>query len=73
MPPWDELPDRELRFYIVATLEDVARITASLSEMTEGVRCSTSERHGNLTWFVGGQAVAWAGIDRPVWPTSQIW
>lgn len=37
----------------VATLEEVARIAASLPEVTEG------ERHGNLTWFVRGQAFAW--------------
>ncbi|MHB8295727.1 MAG: MmcQ/YjbR family DNA-binding protein [Acidimicrobiales bacterium] len=40
----------------MATLEDVARIAASLPEVTEG------ERHGNLTWFVRGKAFAW---DRP--------
>lgn len=37
----------------MATLEDVERIAASLPEVTEG------ERHGNLTWFVRGQAFAW--------------
>ncbi len=42
--------------FLVATLEDVAQITAGLPEVTEG------ERHGNLTWFVRGQAFAW---DRP--------
>jgi hypothetical protein len=40
----------------VATLDDVARIATTLPEVTEG------ERHGNLTWFVRGQAFAW---DRP--------
>lgn len=40
----------------MATLEDVARIAGNLPEVTEG------ERHGNLTWFVRGQAFAW---DRP--------
>lgn len=37
----------------VTTLEDVTRIAGSLPEVTEG------ERHGNLTWFVRGQAFAW--------------
>lgn len=41
---------------LVATLEDVARIAANLPEVTDG------GRHGNLTWFVRGQAFAW---DRP--------
>lgn len=40
----------------MATLEDVAWIAAKLPEVAEG------ERHGNLTWFVRGQAFAW---DRP--------
>lgn len=40
----------------VATFESVAQIATSLPEVTEG------ERHGNLTWFVRGQAFAW---DRP--------
>jgi hypothetical protein len=37
----------------VSTLEDAARIAASLAGATEG------ERHGNMTWFVGGKAFAW--------------
>jgi hypothetical protein len=40
----------------MATLDDVARMTAELPEVTEG------ERFGNRTWFVGGKAFAW---DRP--------
>jgi hypothetical protein len=40
----------------MADLEDVARITAALPEVTDG------ERHGNRTWFVRGKAFAW---DRP--------
>ena len=40
----------------MATLDDVARMTSELPEVTEG------ERHGNRTWFVGGKAFAW---DRP--------
>jgi hypothetical protein len=40
----------------MASLEDVARITAGLPEVTDG------ERHGNRTWFVRGKAFAW---DRP--------
>jgi hypothetical protein len=40
----------------VATLDDAAQIARSLPEVTEG------ERHGNLTWAVGGKAFAW---DRP--------
>ena len=40
----------------MATLDDVARMTAELPEVTEG------ERHGHRTWFVGGKAFAW---DRP--------
>ena len=40
----------------MVTLDDVARITGELPEVTEG------ERHGNLTWFVGGKAFAW---ERP--------
>jgi hypothetical protein len=41
---------------VVATIEDVSRLALALPEVTEG------ERHGNLTWFVAGQAFAW---DRP--------
>ncbi len=40
----------------MATVDDVARITASLPEVTKG------ERYGNLTWFVRGKAFTW---DRP--------
>ncbi len=40
----------------VSTIEGAARIAASLPGVTEG------ERHGNMTWFVGGKAFAW---DRP--------
>ena len=40
----------------MATLDDVARMAASLPEVTEG------ERYGNRTWLVGGKAFAW---DRP--------
>lgn len=40
----------------MASLDDVARITAALPEVTDG------ERHGNRTWFVRGKAFAW---DRP--------
>ena len=40
----------------VATIDDVARMATNLPAVTEG------ERHGNLTWFVGGKAFAW---DRP--------
>lgn len=42
--------------HTVATFETVAEIASRLPEVTEG------ERHGNLTWFVRGQAFAW---DRP--------
>jgi hypothetical protein len=41
---------------VVATVETVSRVAASLPEVTEG------ERHGNLTWFVRRKAFAW---DRP--------
>ena len=37
----------------VVTVEDVGRVATELPEVTEG------ERHGNLTWFVGGKAFAW--------------
>jgi hypothetical protein len=40
----------------VATLDDAARQAMELPEVTEG------ERHGTLTWFVGGKAFAW---ERP--------
>ena len=40
----------------MVTLDDVARVAGELPEVTEG------ERHGNLTWFVGGKAFAW---ERP--------
>jgi hypothetical protein len=40
----------------VASLDDVARLTSELPEVTEG------ERHGNRTWFVAGKAFAW---ERP--------
>jgi hypothetical protein len=40
----------------VATLDDAARIALDLPEVTEGTR------HGNRTWFVGGEGFAW---DRP--------
>jgi hypothetical protein len=40
----------------VATIEDVARMTAELPEVTE------NQRHGNRTWFVAGKAFAW---ERP--------
>lgn len=36
--------------------EDVARVTAGLPSVTEGIR------HGNRTWFVAGRAFAW---ERP--------
>lgn len=52
--PSDGPPDRYGS--LVGTVEEVARIAASLPEVTEG------ERHGNLTWFVRGQAFAW---ERP--------
>jgi hypothetical protein len=37
----------------MATIDDVARTATQLPEVTEG------ERHGNLTWLVGGKALAW--------------
>jgi hypothetical protein len=40
----------------VATIDDSARLATELPEVTEG------ERHGNLTWFVGGKSFAW---ERP--------
>jgi hypothetical protein len=40
----------------VLTLDDVARLTLALPEVTE------TERHGNRTWNVAGQAFAW---ERP--------
>ncbi len=40
----------------MATIEDAARFASELPEVTEG------ERHGNLTWSVGGKAFAW---ERP--------
>jgi hypothetical protein len=40
----------------MATIEDVAGIARGLPEVSEG------ERHGNLTWSVGGKAFAW---ERP--------
>jgi hypothetical protein len=40
----------------MATLDDVARLTRELPEVTE------DERHGNRTWFVAGKAFAW---ERP--------
>ena len=41
---------------MTATLDEVARIVEALPEVSVG------ERHGNRTWFVGGQAFAW---ERP--------
>ena len=41
------------------TFDDVARLTAELPEVTEGV---DSHRHGHRTWVVGGKAFAW---ERP--------
>lgn len=38
---------------IMVTIDDVGRVAMELPEVTEG------ERHGNLTWFVGGKAFAW--------------
>jgi hypothetical protein len=40
----------------MVSMGDVARMASDLPEVTEG------ERHGNLTWFVGGKAFAW---ERP--------
>ena len=40
----------------MATMDDVAHMAVELPDVTEG------ERHGNLTWFVGGKAFAW---ERP--------
>jgi hypothetical protein len=40
----------------MATLDDVARLAGGLPEVTDG------ERHGNLTWYVSGKALAW---ERP--------
>ena len=40
----------------MATIEDAARLARELPEVTEG------ERHGNLTWSVGGKVFAW---ERP--------
>ncbi len=40
----------------MATIDDVARLTSELPEVTE------SERYGNRTWLVHGKAFAW---DRP--------
>ena len=40
----------------VATMDDVARMTSELPEVTEG------ERHGNRTWYVARRAFAW---ERP--------
>jgi hypothetical protein len=37
----------------VVTLDEVGRMALELPEVAEG------ERHGNLTWFVGGKAFAW--------------
>jgi hypothetical protein len=37
----------------MATIDDVALLAAGLPEVTE------IERHGNLTWSVGGKAFAW--------------
>jgi hypothetical protein len=37
-------------------MEDVARLSAELPEVSEG------ERHGNVTWYVAGKAFAW---ERP--------
>jgi hypothetical protein len=37
----------------MATIDDVARMAMELPEVTEG------ERHGNVTWFVGGKGFAW--------------
>jgi hypothetical protein len=40
----------------MATIEDVARLTAELPDVTAG------ERYGNRTWSIAGKAFAW---DRP--------
>jgi hypothetical protein len=37
----------------MVTVDEVARLAASLPEVTEG------ERYGNRTWFVAGKAFAW--------------
>jgi hypothetical protein len=37
----------------MVSVEDVGRLAKELPEVTEG------ERHGNLTWYVGGKAFAW--------------
>lgn len=37
-------------------MDDVTRVARGLPQITEG------ERHGNLTWYVGGKAFAW---ERP--------
>jgi len=41
---------------MVATLDDVARLSLALPEVAEG------ERHGNRTWSVDGKCFAW---ERP--------
>jgi hypothetical protein len=43
----------------VQTFDDVARVTAELPEVTEGV---DNHRRGHRTWVVGGKAFAW---ERP--------
>jgi len=35
------------------TIDDVARVAMNLPEVTEG------ERHGTVTWFIGGKGFAW--------------
>lgn len=37
----------------MATIDDVARLTRRLPDVSEG------ERHGNRTWSVGGKGFAW--------------
>jgi hypothetical protein len=37
----------------MVTIDDIGRVAMELPEVIEG------ERHGNLTWFVGGKAFAW--------------